>query len=114
MRNGAPGGIRTPDPLLRTHRGGPKNFSYLQPQDLLITIRPVKGSVYQRGRIWWVAWYESVKAETGQIRRVQRHESSRSERRSDAVTLLNTRVYESRHQRPRPSGHDPAKLTYEE
>lgn len=72
----------------------------------------MQGSIYQRGKIWWVAWYESVKdPATGKVRRKQRYESSGSERKSDAQTLLNTKVYESKNQKPRLDLPDP---TYEE
>lgn len=70
----------------------------------------MKGSIYKRGKTWWVAWYETLK----DGRRKQRYESSRSARRVDAVTLLNTRLYESRHRKPRAGDADPTRVTYEE
>jgi integrase len=48
---------------------------------------------------------------TGKVRRKQRYESSGSERKSDAQTLLNTKVYESKNQKPRFDLPDP---TYED
>ena len=72
----------------------------------------MKGTIYQRGKMWWVAWYEQVKdPATGKIRRKQRYCSSGSERKNDAVSLLNTKLYESRHQKPRLDLPDP---TYED
>jgi integrase len=69
------------------------------------------GCVYRRGKIWWATWSEPVKGADGNIRRRKRFASSKSERKSDAVTLLHVKVHDSRHRAPRQEGKDP---TYEQ
>jgi hypothetical protein len=73
----------------------------------------MKGRVYQRSGIWWATWFEKVKVPTVKSAAKKRWESSHSERKSDAITLLNTRVYESRQRGARPIGQEAERLTYE-
>jgi integrase len=70
------------------------------------------GGIYKRGTIWWTWWTEPVKdPKTGKIRQKKRYASSQSEKRSEAVTLLSTKIHEARLQKPRLDLPDP---TYEE
>ncbi len=70
------------------------------------------GGIYQRGTIWWTWWTERVKdPKTGALRSKKRYASSQSSRRTDAVTLLSTKIHEARLQKPRLDLPDP---TYEE
>ena len=70
------------------------------------------GGIYQRNETWWVWWTEKVKdPKTGKLRTKKRYESSQSTRRSDAKTLLNTKEYRARTEKPRLDIADP---TYEE
>src|ERR1700682_6609743 len=66
------------------------------------------------GKIWWRTWSEKVKGPDGEIHSKKRYASSHSERKSDAVTLLYTKVYKSQQQGVRPAGQEAEKLTYEE
>lgn len=70
------------------------------------------GGIYKRGEILWCWWTEKVKdPKTGKLRSKKRYASSQSTRRSDAVTLLSTKIHEARLQKPRLDLPDP---TYEE
>jgi integrase len=70
------------------------------------------GGIYLRGKIWWTWWTEPVKdPKTGRLRHKKRYASSQSARRSDAVTMLSTKIHEARLQKPRLDLPDP---TYEE
>lgn len=70
------------------------------------------GGIYKRGNVWWAWWTETVKdPKTGRLRKKQKFQSSQSAKRTDAVTLLSTKVHEAKLQKPRPDLPDP---TYEE
>jgi integrase len=68
------------------------------------------GGIYPRGKVFWVWWTEKVKGPDGKVRSKRFAMSSQSERRADAKTLLNTKMYEATKHRPRLA----EKLTYEE
>jgi len=75
------------------------------------------GGIYPRPkegkrRIWWCWWTERVKdPRTGKLKSKKHYASSQSTKRSDAVTLLSTKIHEARLQKPRFDLPDP---TYEE
>lgn len=61
-----------------------------------------QGSVYRRGRTWWISYYVGGK---------RKRESSKSERQSEAVDLLNTRL---RERGRRVSRRDLEKVAFED
>ena len=70
------------------------------------------GGVYRRNTTWWCWWMERVKdPKTGKLRSIRKYESSQSARRSDAVTMLSTKIHEARTSKPKLDQPDPS---YEE
>jgi len=70
------------------------------------------GGTYKRNKIWWAWWIEKVKdPKTGKLRSKKCYESSQSTRRSDAITLLTTKMYKAETEKPRLDQPSP---TYEE
>lgn len=70
------------------------------------------GGTYKLGNVWWAYWTEPVKdPKTGKVRQKKRYASSGSPKRSEAVTLLSTKIHEARTRKPVLDLPDP---TYEQ
>jgi integrase len=70
------------------------------------------GGIYLRKKTWWCWWTEKVKdPKTGRLRSKKKYASSQSAKKSDATTLLSTKMHEARLHKPLLDLPDP---TYEE